>query len=66
MEDAPGRNGRPEDTCTRRTQGVGDGDAGGTHGGGHNIATRHMEDVGRRWKTLLEDVGKPREIAWKT
>ena len=30
------------------------------------IVSRHMEDVGRRWKTLLEDVGKPREIAWKT
>ena len=34
--------------------------------GGHKIVATHMEDVGRRWKTLLEDVGKPRAIAWKT
>ena len=46
---------------------------GGREGGGrahgegrHKIVATHMEDVGRRWKTLLEDVGKPREIAWKT
>ena len=30
------------------------------------IVATHMEDVGRRWKTWLEDVGKPRKIAWKT
>ena len=37
---------------------------GGAHR--HDFVARHVEDVGRRWKTLLEDVGKPRKNAWKT